>query len=85
MNQMRNSHIKKRNFNINSADFHIIFCTLSAVGPFRTTLLESKMHVIISFVRDHDTRFSRDFLHPALPNTQRDLHNTYQPRGKQKQ
>ena len=43
------------------------------------------MYVIICFVRDHDTRFSRDFLHPALHNTQGDLYNTYQPRGKQKQ
>ena len=38
----------------------------------------------LKLVRDHDARFSRGFLHPALPNTQGDLYNTYQPQGQQK-
>ena len=48
------------------------------------TMSESKMYVIICFVRDHDTRFSLGFLHPALHSTQGDLYNTYQPREQQK-
>ena len=35
------------------------------------------MYVIICFVRDHDTRFSLGFLHPALHSTQGDLYNTH--------
>ena len=48
------------------------------------TMSESKMYVIVCFVRDHDTRFSLGFLHPALHSTQGDLYNTYQPREQQK-
>jgi hypothetical protein len=48
------------------------------------TISESKMYVIIFFLRDHDTRFSLGFLLPALHSAQGDLYNTYQPREQQK-